>query len=1161
MLSESIRQTAEYRRLLSSVQEKSCAVALFGLPLSARAHIITLLQKDTSRPVLVVCDTEAEATKFCENARTYGAKGEVYPARDYMFRSIEGQTREYETRRLSVLGNIVGGRTNIVCAPVEAALQYTLPRQEFCENTLTLKPGTTIKHKELEARLVSAGYIKRNSVEGPGQFAVRGSIVDIYAPDMSKPCRLEFWGDAIETVHTFDILSQRREKAIKKLYMSPATEVLIGSASDAAALLRQAFGCGEGEYPKDKALLNATKYDIELLDSGIVPSSMDKYLHIRYKKAQTVIDYLEEPIVLFNEFSSIKDSVTAFEFRFVEEQKALYEQGVLCANLTGFYESFPKIQLKAERMGAVLTESFSRTIQDVKLRELISVPSHGLPPWPGDLTTLLEEITPLLAQKYSVGVFVGTKRAASALARDLQAAHIAATAFDKGKEPQNIVGGTVAVLEGRLTAGAHYPFAKLAIFTSRRHVDAGSKSASKPKRKGLSSVSDIKEGDYVVHQNHGIGIYAGVQRLDMQGVVKDYLKLSYSKGDTLYVPVTQLDMVSRYTAPGDSDKVKLSRLGGDAWTKTKTRVKAAATEMAKELLELYAKRESAKGHAFPEDSEWQRDFESRFAYEETNDQLTSAKEIKKDMQRARPMDRLLCGDVGVGKTEVALRAAFKCLMGGKQCAILVPTTILAWQHYNSIISRMESFPVKIGLLSRFRTAGQQRETLRGLREGTVDVVVGTHRLIQKDVKFKDLGLVIVDEEQRFGVKHKERLKEMFLDTDMLTLSATPIPRTLNMALSGLRDMSTIDTPPVERRPVETYVMEYDDIVIADALKREIGRGGQAYYLHNRVETIDMCAAHVAKLVPNAKIGTAHGKMDEQTLSRVWQQLMDAEIDILVCTTLIETGVDVRNCNTLIIENSDTMGLSQLYQLRGRVGRSGRKAYAYFTFRRDKVLTDVASKRLSAIREFTSFGSGFRIAMRDLQIRGAGSILGQNQHGHMESVGYDMYVKLLNSAIQQQKGEVHVPDKSDCLVDISADAYIPETYISDTALRIEAYKRIAAIETGEDAQDVKDELCDRYGPLPTSASGLISISSIRVSAAKLGIYEITQKGDNLIIYSDNLTKDVVKPLIVASKGRLLFNAGTKPYLSLRVQAAQNPAACLEEFLELMDAKKAERAAQS
>ncbi len=1149
MLFHTIKQSTEYKKLIATLDDKPSVVALFGLPPVARAQFMAMVCKQTNRPVLVICNSEGEATRFCDNAKQFGAQSEVYPARDFVFRNIEGQNHEYETRRLSVLGNIVGKRTNMVCAPIEAVLQYTVPKQQFCDNTLTLKKGMQIKQSDLLNKLVSAGYLSRGQVEGPGQFSHRGSIIDIYAPDMVKPCRIELWGDEIDTIHTFDIITQRRDAKLNKIYLSPAREVLFSDAHEGAQILKAKIE--QCNVDKDKkALEEALRHDIQLLENNIMPVSMDKYLHIRYEKAGLLPEYFEDPIIFLNEYSAIKDAVNSHNTRFAQEIETLLQEGVLCKHLIGFYNEQGLFLHKVEKNGVIVCESFMRSTHDFKLKEIISAPSHSIPPWSGEIKTLLEEVQPLIRQNYCVAILCGTKRAANALAKDLRAENLNAAVYKIG-DANDVPYGSVAVFEGHLTTGVHYPFAKLAIFTSRRHTDESSKKPVKSKNKGLSSLSDITQGDFVVHQNHGIGQYVGVQRLDMQGVVKDYLKITYNKGDTLYVPVTQLDIVSKYTAPGDSDKVKLSKLGGEAWTKTKSRVKAATAEMAKELIELYAKREKAQGHAFAQDNEWQRDFELRFAYDETDDQIRSAQEIKKDMQKPTPMDRLLCGDVGVGKTEVALRAAFKCIMDGKQCAILVPTTILAWQHYNSIISRMESFPIKVALLSRFRTSLQIKNSIKGLNDGTVDIVVGTHRLIQKDIKFKNLGLVIVDEEQRFGVKHKERLKEMFVGVDMLTLSATPIPRTLNMALSGLRDMSTIETPPIERRPVETYVLEYDDILIADAIKKELGRGGQVYYLHNRVETIENCAIKLNNMVPEAKIGIAHGKMDEASLSSIWQKLVDGEIDILVCTTLIETGVDVRNCNTLIIENADYMGLAQLYQLRGRVGRSGRKAYAYFTFRRDKVLTDVASKRLSAIREFTSFGSGFRIAMRDLQIRGAGNLLGQSQHGHMESVGYDMYVKLLNSAIKEQKGEINVKDKSECLVDISEDAYIPHEYIQQQSARIEAYKRIAAIESKIDAEDVKDELTDRYGKIPKSALGLILISVIRVAATKLGIYEITQKGDTLIMYSDMIDVQKIKPLLKQMKGMLLLNASTKPYLSLKVEQPQNSMKCLEEFLEKLE----------
>ncbi|TCL56060.1 transcription-repair coupling factor [Allofournierella massiliensis] len=1142
---EIFKHTAEYKRLQTALQTPGAA-ALFGMPPVAHARLLRELAEENGQSLLVVTPGEAEATRFAQDLEALGLPAAVFPPRDFLLRPIEGAGREYEYRRLAVLGDLVGGRLRAVCVPAEALLQYTVPKAEFCANTLTLKPGMTIPVKELAARLLAAGYHRRSQVEGPGQFSVRGGIVDVFPPDSRAPARAEFWGDEIDTLNSFDILSQRRDDALEKVYISPAREVLFGDAAETAAALRSALAAQKGR--RASAMEKAMEADLAQLDAGLVPEALDKYLGIRYPKPATLLDYFDNAILVLEEPSAIREAHKATQFRRTEEMKGLFEEGLLCPGLDVLYQDLPDLMHAVDSMPSLCCENFARTMPEIKLKDIVNAPAHAHPPFSGEVASLAEDLEPLTRQGYVVELLAGTSRAAAALAKDLAAKGFAATAA-KDVLPGP---GVVAVRPGHLTGGAEFPFAKYALFTSRKagSADSGKKPAKKKNKDALSSLTDIKPGDYVVHQNHGIGMYTGIQRLEVQGVVKDYLKISYDKGDTLYVPVTQLDLLSRYTAPGDSDKVKLAKLGGTEWAKTRRRVKTAAAEMAQELIELYAKRRQAKGFAFPEDSDWQRDFETRFEYDETGDQLTAAAEIKKDMEKPWPMDRLLCGDVGVGKTEVALRAAFKCIMGGKQCAILAPTTLLAWQHYNGLLARMEAFPVKAGLLSRFRTPTQQKETLRGLKEGTVDVVVGTHRLLSNDVKFNDLGLVIIDEEQRFGVKHKEKLKEAFIGVDMLTLSATPIPRTLNMAMSGIRDMSTIEEPPVERQPIETYVMEYDANIVAEAIKKELARGGQVYYLHNRVDSIDACAGMVGQMVPGARIATAHGKMTEEQLSKVWQQLLDGEVDILVCTTLIETGVDVRNCNTLIIEDADKMGLAQLYQIRGRVGRSGRKAYAYFTFRRDRVLTDVAAKRLSAIREFTSFGSGFRIAMRDLQIRGAGSLLGQSQHGHMEAVGYDLYVKILNNAIAMAKGEELQPDKSECLIDITVDAYIPERYIAEAAGRIEAYKRIAAIETEEDAQDVLDELIDRYGDVPDSVAGLVDISLVRVSAARAGIYEIGQKRDALILYSDTLNAQRVKLAVAALPGRITVNSSAKPYLAVRVAPGEKPLELLKQALSAL-----------
>ena len=1137
--------TAEYRRLTHALSGKG-ACALFGLPGAGRAQVYAALCRSMGKPLCIVTPGEAEATRFAADLNTLGIAAAVFPARDYVLRPIEGASREYEYRRLAVLGSLVGGRLSAVCVPVEALSQYTVPREDFCAGTRTIRPGDTLPRQELLDLLFRAGYARRAQVDGPGQFSVRGDIVDLYAPDMAAPVRMEFWGDEVDSLNTFDLSTQRREDPVEKLYVSPAREVLLGSPAGAAELLRGFLAKQRGR--KKTALAGCLAADLDLLDGGALPVNLDKYLAVRYPRPATILDYFEDPILVAEEPASLREADRAAAYRRDEELKGLMEDGVLCAGLDGLYADAGYLWTRTGRYRTVCAENFARSMPDQPLKDVINAPAHTLPAWNGEVASLLDDLKPLCDGGYTVTLLAGTERAAAGLCRDLRDKGLTVTSDAAAPAAP----GLVQVLPGHLSAGCQFPFARYAVLTGRALGESGTARQKKRKKAkdALNSLTEITPGDLVVHQNHGIGRYAGIQRMAVQGVTKDYLRIEYDKKDVLYVPVTQLDLLSRYTAPGDSDNVKLSRLGGGEWTRTRRKVKAATEAMAKELIELYARRKQAAGYAFPPDDTWQGDFEQRFPYEETPDQLTCAAEIKHDMEQPWPMDRLLCGDVGVGKTEVALRAAFKCVMGGKQCASLAPTTILAWQHFNTATARMEAFPIRIGLLSRYRSAREQKETIRGLKDGTVDIVVGTHRLLSDDVKFRDLGLVIIDEEQRFGVKHKEKLKENFIGVDMLTLSATPIPRTLNMALSGIRDMSTIEQPPFERQPIETYVLEYDEGIVAEAIRRELGRGGQVYYLHNRVETIEQCAARVGKLVPGVRIGIAHGKMTEEQISSVWQQLLDNEIDVLVCTTLIETGVDVRNCNTLIIENADRMGLSQLYQIRGRVGRSNRKAYAYFTFQRDKVLTEVAAKRLSAIREFTSFGSGFRIAMRDLQIRGAGSLLGHSQHGHMEAVGYELYVKMLNQAIAAAKGEAPPPDKSDCLVDITVDAYLPEEYIPDAPGRIEAYKRIAAITNREDAGDVLDELIDRYGDPPRSVQGLVDISLVRVTAARAGVEEIVQKGENLILYSNVIGPRQLGALMDAMPHRVLYNAVARPYISLHVLRGEDPLTILRDAVALL-----------
>ena len=796
-----------------------------------------------------------------------------------------------------------------------------------------------------------------------------------------------------------------------------------------------------------------------------------------------------------------------------------------------------------KKANTVYCDSFPKSSYDVPPKALVNLNFKQNSGFSGAVGSLCEDIK-ASATKLTV-VLGGSERAASNLCEEMCELGLKANFC---LEPSQVGKKGVFVTVGVLSSGFELPDGTLSVIV---HGKAAVKKRKKRFAGGsaVGSLEELQRGDYVVHATHGIGIFEGVQQLTTRGMTRDYIKISYAGKDALYVPVTSLDMVSRYIGSAEDTTVKLNKLGSSDWSRTRSRVKKAVKDMAKQLTVLYAKRMQQKGFSFSPDGDLQSDFERRFEFDETDDQLRCISEIKRDMERGVPMDRLLCGDVGFGKTEVALRAAFKCIADGKQCAILVPTTILCWQHYNTALQRFGNMAVEVEMLSRFRTPKQQEKIRKNLLAGNIDLIVGTHALISKDVKFKDLGLITIDEEQRFGVAQKERLKELYPEVDALTLSATPIPRTLNMALSGLRDMSSIEEAPMNRHPVQTYVMEQDKSIVNEAISRELRRGGQVYYLHNRTEDIDSCAMKLQQAHPEARIGTAHGKMSEDTLSRVWQQLLEHEIDILVCTTIIETGVDVPNANTLIIENSDRFGLAQLHQLRGRVGRSHRTAFAYLLFTPGKALSDISQKRLDAIRRFTEFGSGFRIAMRDLEIRGAGSVLGGEQHGHMEAVGYDMYLKLLSEALAEEKGEE--PEKQlECVVDIKMSAHIPERYISSLPQRLSAYRRIAAIRTNEDVLDVTDELLDRYGDLPQVVNDLIQVSFLKNKAAEIGITEISDQNGRLLLYCGNLTESISRLLTSDIKRRVMFSAGSKPYVSVRLEEKQHILDALKEVLDRM-----------
>ena len=1150
-----LASNAGFASLLRASEKNMLPAGVTGLSYLNKVHLIHSLCEESEARAIIITGDEGEAVKIKEDLNTLFASEDtlLYPARDFSLSSTAGQSREYEHLRLGVLGRMLEGDYKAVVCSIEAAMQFTIPPDVLLSRSFVIEQGMDISIEKAREILVNAGYSPCEMVEGSGQFAVRGGILDFYPPDAPNPIRAEFWGDSIDTMGYFEIVSQRRTENVDKIKITPSVEVLTGDGLKLADKIEKLATSLRGKAVKARQALNR---DAEMLRSGLKPASTDKYIPLIYETPSTVLNYADDALLFVSDTAKVKERGNAAQTLLLEDIKDFLESGELCRGLDRFALTWAEMKDEYEQRGAIYLDTFARGSFDTPIKTLINMDGRTLAPWGGDYSLLKEDIVPALQSGWCVAVMAGTEKAAQALCEMLSEDGIPAAAYSE--YPSSFLKKSVNVLSGGLSGGLEYPTEKFMLISRGRASLLKPKQISRKKRskEGFNSLDELHRGDYIVHSVHGIGIFDGITKLEVGGVTKDYIKIKYAKEDVLFVPVTQLDLVSKYVGPGEEGRaVKINKLGTQEWKKTRTRVRSAVKDMAKELIKLYAARQNAPGYAFMPDTDMQNDFERRFAYDETDDQLRSIYEIKHDMEKKCPMDRLLCGDVGFGKTEVALRAAFKCIAEGKQCAMLVPTTVLAFQHYQTIIKRFEGFPVEVEMISRFRTAKQQEQIIKGLKRGSIDMIVGTHRLISKDVEFKDLGLVIVDEEQRFGVAQKEKLKERFPNVDVLTLSATPIPRTLNMAMSGIRDMSMLEEAPQDRHPVQTYVIEHDMGIIAQALEKELRRGGQAYYLHNRVDTIERTAAKIQELLPEARIGIAHGKMTEEALSTVWKNLLEGEIDILVCTTIIETGVDVPNANTLIVENADRLGLAQLHQIRGRVGRSARRASAYLTFTRGKELSDVATRRLTAIREYTEFGSGFKIAMRDLEIRGAGNILGAQQHGHMEAVGYDLYLKMLARAVSEEKGEVSDKEpEQECLIDIQIQAHIPDDYIESVPQRLAAYRRIADIRNPDDADDVVDEFIDRYGDPPPCVEGLIRVALLRNTAISQGIYEIGQKGDCVLLYSENIDMKKVSVLGKEMKGRILVGAGKKPYISVKSSEDMPPVEALAKALSIMASVK-------
>ena len=1160
----------EFKQAMLTLGEQY--TARIPLPLSAsglsdgalEAFLIEAVRTARSaspRPRLVLVREEREGRALASLLTEEGEEACYYPSRDFVFSNITA-SHDTERERLSVLCRLLTGESVTVVTTPYAALQRTLPPATLSENALSLRVGDEIAPTLLAERLVRMGFTPVSLVEGVGQFAHRGGIFDLYAAGESAPVRLEFFGDEIDRLAYFDPISQRVTAPADAVSLVPARESLWNGDTRAAmiaahkALVSRATG-------DTRALLSA---ELSLLEGeGDIPFA-DRYFALLYPEMTTLLSYFEgERTAVFVLGDSLSSEATGVRLSaFCEEATAIVADGLLDKKYNAFCATEGDLSLFLTKHIPVYLTGFGNSYSG-KLSGLFGFRSRRTVSYFGKEGLLVEDIATLKNGYYRVLVLAESAAEADAVQEMLEARSFPvkriAPDSDEGYE---CLDNAVGVTFGAYPSGFELLVPKIAVLSTapdegvkHRRARARHRRAPRPAGQRILSYADLSVGDYVVHAVHGIGVFEGMQQIRSDGVTRDYITIRYAGSDSLLLPAERLEMIAKYIGAGaEEGTVRISRLGGGDWQKQKSRAKAAAKDMAKELIALYAERQKKEGYAYPPACDMEREFAENFEFEETEPQLAAIEEIEADMMRPVPMDRLLCGDVGFGKTEVALRAAFKAIVSGKQVAILVPTTILAMQHYQTAISRMRGYPVGIEMLSRLKKPKEQEKILRRLSRGDIDLIIGTHSLLSKGVAFRDLGLLIVDEEQRFGVGQKEKLKTMAKDVDVLTLSATPIPRTLNMAMSGIRDMSVLDEAPADRQPVQTYVLEHNDRVIIEAVRRELARGGQVLYLYNRVETMEKPATRLAEAFPEAHVAFAHGKMPKEELEDIWQALVRGEIDVLICTTIVETGVDLPNANTLIIEDSDRMGLSQLHQLRGRVGRSGRQAYAYFTYRRGKCLTEIAEKRLRAIREYASFGAGFKIALRDLEIRGAGNLLGAEQHGHIDAVGYDLYVRLLNEAISEERGDaVEAPFES--RIELAVDAHIPEGYIRTSPERMEMYKKISFIRDEADVSDVTDELCDRYGEPPKPVLRLLHVAALRAMASLAHIAKIDEKDGCVRFFGDAPDLATWSVLFEKHKNLRFVAAASAPVVVYRPQKGEESVyAAYRLLIEYLAAKQSE-----
>jgi transcription-repair coupling factor (superfamily II helicase) len=1165
-----LNELADFSAMRDNLK-KNKAIFLNGPVDSEKLHLIYGLSEGY-KVKIVLTYSEARVREIMEDARLYDRFAFTYPARDLIFYQADIHGNQLTKERIRACKRIMEGKPITLVTTFDALMSPQPPLSVLKDAMVSIKKDDDLELASLSEKLVRMGYEKVYQVDSPGQFSVRGGIVDIYDLTEENPVRMEFWGDTVDSIRSFDVLSQRSIEELQSFTVYPATEIILSKEELAAGLKKiekEAVTQEEklrADFKTEEA--HRVKQQFKELKERLTEfndfTNLESYVNYFYKDTASLADLIkdESHIFFLDEPGRIKEHAEATEAEFKESMSHRLEKGYILPGQLNILYSVNKTLAKLAGEPTVALSTLESKTRFISTDATFNIETRSIASFNNSFDSLVKDLKKYKKDSYRVLLLSGSRTRAKRLAEDLRDQEIPAV---YSEDPaRSVIPGEVLVCYGHVRRGFVYPLLKFVcisesdIFGAEKKKKKKKFSPYKGQGQAIADFAELRIGDYVIHETHGLGIYRGIEKIAVEGIAKDYMKIEYRDGGVLYIPATGLDLLQKYAA-SDSGKHKLNKLGSKEWVKTKTKVKGAVEEIAKDLVELYAKRQDRNGYVYGKDTVWQKEFEEMFPFEETEDQLAAIEATKADMESTKIMDRLICGDVGYGKTEIAIRAAFKAVQEGKQVVYLVPTTILAQQHYTTFTQRLKDFPVRVELLSRFRSSAQQKKTVEDLRKGMVDIVIGTHRVLSDDVQYKDLGLLIIDEEQRFGVTHKEKIKKLRENVDVLTLTATPIPRTLHMSLIGIRDMSILEEAPEDRLPIQTYVLEYNEEIVREAIVRELSRNGQVYYVYNQVNNIADIAAKIQELVPEANVAYAHGQMRENQLEKIMYDFVAGEIDVLVSTTIVETGLDISNVNTMIIHDSDRMGLSQLYQLRGRVGRSNRTAYAFLMYKRDKMITEVAEKRLEAIREFTDLGSGFKIAMRDLEIRGAGNLLGRTQHGHMEAVGYEMYCKMLNEAVKSLKGIDEIKDFP-TVIDLDVDAFIPAEYIVNEVQKLDIYKRITGIETKAESEDMKGELLDRFGAVPTSVENLLRIALIRVAAHKLFFTEIKGKNEKITFTfypGARINAAKIPEFLSNYKKKMSFTAVGVPYFTYKYEKtgiidkdAENLLKDTEDILEKM-----------